>query len=318
MNKIERLYLQLYPFIFKVLRKLRLSTTFINERKHQIIKSYIRKNYGEILSPYKQYKSWQEEILRDTDPIWVFWLQGEDNMPEIVRICLRRLQQTRAQHPIHLLTRENYHQFVKEKDWDKAIERSCNEGTICIAHFSDLLRTHLLYHHGGIWIDATVLFGGVHSLDDLIDGQVFYSGRRINVTDNYNPPQGKWTSYFVASAKGNPLFKLIHDFLVAHLHKEGRFIEYFMLDYIFTVAYEDLPFVQEMVDKVPPTPNKLIALMGVLNDRYTETKWRELYTAVPFHKLTYKQPWKEITETGEMTMYGFLKNEFAQNGHSVL
>ena len=48
----------------------------------------------------------------DDQNIWVLWLQGEHNMPEIVSLCFQKLQENSSGHNIILLTKGNLNSYL--------------------------------------------------------------------------------------------------------------------------------------------------------------------------------------------------------------
>ena len=89
----------------------------------------------------------------DQDVIWVCWFQGMEQAPELVRSCFSRLCAVET-HRVILITEENMLQYA---DIPSSVLRKWKAGIIPNPNFSDILRTILLYQHGGLWIDATML-----------------------------------------------------------------------------------------------------------------------------------------------------------------
>jgi hypothetical protein len=84
--------------------------------------------------------------------LWFLWLQGIEQAPPLVRRCLESWRHWNPDWHIELVDEDRlrlllpeYHQWVGR--W---------EG-ISPAARSDLVRLNLLYHHGGVWTDATCL-----------------------------------------------------------------------------------------------------------------------------------------------------------------
>ena len=44
--------------------------------------------------------------------IWVCWLQGEENMPEIIKLCYRSLIRNKGMHKVTLISQNNYADYV--------------------------------------------------------------------------------------------------------------------------------------------------------------------------------------------------------------
>lgn len=302
MNKAEILFLSNYELAYKCLRKLHLPAYGLNAKKHSIIKRHIMSENKDVIDKYKTLNYVPNHLIGHNSPIWIMWWQGEKAMPDVVKICYANVKRYAGNHPINLITHDTFCQFVSRKS---TVETFLADKKINLTHLSDIIRCYLLYTYGGIWIDSTLLL--TSPIDDIIKQTPFYTGRRVSVKDNYFVPQGKWTSYFCASVKDNPLFSFIYDMLVIHLQKEGKLMDYFMLDYFFTVAYEQFPFVKEMVDSVPPVQALLNEMMNRMNEAFNNSAYQYLCQQIPFHKLTYKATCIENTANGEQTYYGFFK-----------
>ena len=276
------------------------------------IKTQIKSLYADIIS---QYSSIDYKPIPQTDnyPIWVFWWQGMDKMPEVVRMCYNSILRNVDKHPVNLITKYNYRKYLSNASWLDKILESLQSGNISYAYFSDIIRCCLLYTYGGMWIDATVLLTA--PIDSIVNNRFFVTGRRETVSKKEykklpSPAKGRWTGYFVFSSKGNPLFKFINDILVDQILKIGYNTEYLMIDYCFVTAYENFPFVRMMQEKSPIYPNRISVLIENLNKEVNETWYKSLIKENPFLKLTYKRTWHEYTKNHKLTYYGYLKEKF--------
>ena len=99
----------------KILKKLRKKYT-----------SYIVKNKQRILNSSINRKS--------SNKVWVMWLQGMENAPEIVKTCYNSLVNNLTDKNIILLTEENYRNYVTFPDY---IQTKIDKGLIGKAHMSD-------------------------------------------------------------------------------------------------------------------------------------------------------------------------------------
>lgn len=79
--------------------------------------------------------------------IWLYWAQGEENAPNIVKLCIKSWKQFNPNHEIRVLDDSS---LVK---WVKMDESAKRHGMAC---FSDHVRLNLLKKYGGIWADATL------------------------------------------------------------------------------------------------------------------------------------------------------------------
>ena len=89
--------------------------------------------------------------------IWSAWLQGLDNAPEMVNVCLESHKKHLPGYEFRVLDMENYRQWVELPEW---VEEKYARGMIPAALFSDVLRVAVLKRYGGVWMDASVLCTG--------------------------------------------------------------------------------------------------------------------------------------------------------------
>lgn len=117
MNIVQQLYLPMYPWLYRIYRKLGVSTTRLNAHKHSIIKKYIADGYKEILDKYKDSEYTPQSAISKDCPIWIMWWQGEDAMPDIVRICIASVRKFCGNHEIRLVTKDSYHKYFTPPKW---------------------------------------------------------------------------------------------------------------------------------------------------------------------------------------------------------
>lgn len=273
-----------------------------------IIKSKIKSDYTDIILKYNSIE-YNPVPQNDIYPIWIFWWQGLGNMPELVKICYNSVLENAGQHPVHLITKENYKQYISELPQLDDLLECLHRGNLIYAHFSDVVRCYLLYVYGGVWIDATILL--TNKIDNIISNRIFVSGRRQLTNQNKNSiAKGLWTTYFIFSNKGNLLFKFIDEVLIRQITEKGYIMDYFMLDFCFIIAYEYIPFVKRIQGRSPIYQNRIFDLQKCLNQKFDEIWYKSLIKTNPFLKLTYKQTWVEYTKDHKLTYYGYLKKTF--------
>lgn len=121
-------------------------------KKKEWLWNYLEKEYTDIIQPYKSDSTDVQTKVRDFH-IWVFWAQGSDNMPALVRACYENLLQRAQDAKVILLTTGNLEQYLS---LPRSVLNSLNNGMIGYTHLSDIIRHSLLAKYGGLWIDATV------------------------------------------------------------------------------------------------------------------------------------------------------------------
>ncbi|RFB39725.1 capsular biosynthesis protein [Bacillus sp. RC] len=256
----------------------------LNHQYDKVIKNILIKENSNLIKQYASSKNKQctsDELL----PIWVCWWQGYTDMPEIVLNCYKSIVQNSNNHPVYLITKENYDQYVNIPDH---ILEKLKKGTMTITHFSDFLRVALLRKYGGCWIDSTIYVST--PIPEDVFTKEFYSRRIPNnvIYTGKNVSNGKWSSYLLAGHKDGLLFEWIEKFLYDYWKRHDSVIDYFLTDYAIAVAVEKLPEINELVSKVPPNNPKIHELQKKLNEKFVEKEFVSLCNDTVFHKLNWR------------------------------
>ncbi|MCT8395760.1 hypothetical protein D0499_08220 [Weissella soli] len=154
-------------------------------------------------------------------PIFIFWAQGIENAPEIVKTSVNRLKQQISKHTIHVLTQENYRYYV---DLPEEVEKLLPNH---VAHWTDILRVALLAKYGGIWIDATVFVGDnfEEKVDALLDNNHVLTPRYGNVLKSRGI-----SNWFIGIGdnSGRQFVNMIYEALVLYIQTHDEFAYYYM------------------------------------------------------------------------------------------
>lgn len=276
----------------------------LKRAKQRAIKGLLFNRYRHFIESYR----FENEPAQTKDdalfPVWVCWWQGEENMPKMVQMCYRSLRDNANGHPVHLITKENYKDYVTFPDH---ILRKFNAGVISITHLSDILRVSLIYEYGGMWIDATILLTAPLPLK--IDYRVFsikHAKRKPHIS-NY-----RWTTFFWYGERGNILFHFVRAFYYAYWEKENKVIDYLLMDYIFAIAYDSVPAIALIIDSIPfnnPRHNDL-RYQFKANAVFDLSRYNEICSDTYLHKLSWKMKPEEYAVNGEPTFYGYLIQAF--------
>lgn len=78
-------------------------------------------------------------VMNDVNVIWVCWLQGIEQAPDIVKKCYKRLTAL-ENHRIIVITNDNFEDYVNIPEY---ILDKYNKGIISPTHFSDILRAKI-------------------------------------------------------------------------------------------------------------------------------------------------------------------------------
>ncbi len=80
--------------------------------------------------------------------IWMYWEQGWDNAPEIIKQCRKSWERENPNWRINALDSSSASKYVNLEKYSSLKKEH-------IQSFSDILRINLLKECGGVWVDAT-------------------------------------------------------------------------------------------------------------------------------------------------------------------
>ena len=272
--------------------------------KHRCIQRYLKEKYGWLISDYKQKQAKTDGAVSEIPAtIWSVWWQEADDLPEIVRICRASVNRHRGNHPLKILTRDNFQEYVRLPDY---IMDKVRSGEITITFLSDIIRFALLSQYGGLWLDATIFVA------DRIPEEIFtaeyFTVRRPLMPNNANVAQNRWAGYLQAAQKGSILCSFVFDFLTEYWRTQKYVINYFLFDYIIRLAYDELPQCRKLLDAVPVMDDDIYRLEDMLNSKWDRAVFEEIKARALFSKLSWRKGGREKTFFGEETIYGHLIN----------
>lgn len=270
----------------------------IDEKCNCFAMDYLKKNYLSIIKEYKYQKS--DNVIGENSNIWVFWWQGFDEAPDIVKNCIKSIQKNSGRHPVILLDKDNYKDYVAMPEY---IMQKFKEGKITITHFSDLLRVSLLYLYGGIWMDATIYM--THPLEHTIEERSFYSINHRGESKGV-VRLGQWTSFFLASGKGNSIIGLLKELMFGYWKREEELIVYLWIDYFLTMIYENVEQAREEIKSLPITNRQIFEMDTFLNQECETLKKLDGNTYL--YKLTYKKNFLKNIDGKETVYYRLIKD----------
>lgn len=161
--------------------------------------------------------------------IFVFWWDGFENAPTIVKQCLQSIQDVHEDFEIIQIDKNNYDKYT---DINDEIVKGFELGKISIQTFSDILRFNLLKNNGGIWIDSTVFF--VKKFD-IINGLKKNSINTLSFNSSHNFLKYKncecsWSGYYFASRKNSVFTRTMNEIFEYYYLKYKDYPIYFFID----------------------------------------------------------------------------------------
>jgi len=210
-----------------------------------------------------------------TPKIFVYWGQGFENAPEIVRFCHAELHRLHNADDIVVLTDENLSDWV---ELPPGLREMLGDNRTA---FSDVLRFELLAKHGGIWIDATCL--PTVRLQDHFDELVGEAGFFA-----FETKEKTISSWFLASRPGHYLTHLVRDSLRLYWRVFDRPVTYFYLHFIFQLVHMLDRRSDRIWSKVPRPAYDPRTFGRVLKRRAEDVDAEKIVSASIVHKLSYK------------------------------
>lgn len=133
--------------------------------------------------------------------IWMYW---ENDIPGFVEKCINRMREKNPNYEVFVLNPDNVNQY-SQIDFSLLEDATAQQK-------ADLLRFDLMYRHGGIWLDASIiLYDSLDWISDIMQKnktENFAYYRRKNTTNLSYPVLENW---LLASVGNNLFFKQWYD-----------------------------------------------------------------------------------------------------------
>lgn len=126
--------------------------------------------------------------------IWMYWDQGADKAPFLVKQCISSWQRLNPEWQLHVLDRE---QLLARVDVSFLLDKA----DFSLQWMSDIARLQLLAQHGGVWADATTFC--VKPLDDWLEAHLINGFFAFSCQRNDRLLQ----SWFIAAHRHNDLLQ---------------------------------------------------------------------------------------------------------------
>lgn len=257
---------------------------------------YLKRKYEKHLNKL----TYREDV--DTPPkhIWICWLQGFENAPEIVKTCYESVKLNNPDCEITIIDENNYKDYTNLPDY---VVAKYQKGRISAAHFSDLIRTNLLYEQGGVWIDATVYMTG--KIPQHVFEKPLFLYQSICRGDQ---PTRTFNNWFIAAQKHSFFLEAQQTLLYAYWKKQKVARDYFIWHLLATIVGQKYPQIVANVNRVPDATPEI--LRTIYPRKFDPVYWGRLKDMTPIHKLTHKQD--EKPEQVEGTYYDYIVNKRGQ------
>lgn len=236
--------------------------------------SYIKRRFKKYIGDYEQKKPEKS----DKKFVWVCWLQGIENAPDIVKSCYKSIKLWAKDYEVVLITKDNMSDYIQLPDY---ITEKWKKGIITNTHLSDIIRLELLIKYGGIWADATTYLTGPIP-DYITESELFVF--RNGWLDMEMINMGNW--FICASHTNNVLLCETQSLIYKYWKKYNYIKNYFFMHMFFKMATEAHPLEWEKVPYYNQVDCHLI--MDTLNSAFDQKRYDDICRLTSIHKLTYK------------------------------
>lgn len=206
--------------------------------------------------------------------LFVYWAQGWDAAPPLVRMCREQVIQLHDPNEVVLLDEATLPDWI---DPPSALK----ERLASAAHLADIIRLDLLSRHGGVWLDATC-YPTANVLDAIAEPSatgLFAFTRRT----------ARLSNWLIAASAGNYVVEMLrvglNDYW-AHYDEpfhynvfHQMFEAFYLLDETFRATWDAVP----VVSTDPPH-----LFQRAMRGPYDAARFDELLQGCFVHKLTYK------------------------------
>lgn len=247
-----------------------------SEKRAENTFNYLYKHYYPLIKNRPKYSG---ELHEKTNIIWICWLQGEENAPELIKVCIRSIRKYNPNKKIIILDEKTLSKYATFPNY--ILEKRA-KGIISNAHFSDLLRAQILVTYGGTWMDATLLCTDVPQ--DYLTNSALFVYRTFYDDHSQNPIVA--SSWFLSAEKNNDILTATRDMLFSYWEKHNTLMNYYLFHIFFTIATKKYSEQWEAVPKLSNANPHF--LQFELKKQFNQELFDQVRKISPIHKLTYK------------------------------
>lgn len=259
------------------------SLEIVREGVYLKLRAKLRKIYYDELRQFDlEWNKKQLEISQCASPrkVWMCWLQGFEQAPDIIRRCVESLKINITDREVVFLDANNLHDYIQLPEF---IVRKYASGLISPAHYTDILRVALLCKYGGTWIDSSVFVSGGDIPRYMLDSDLFCFQ---NLTKNKNDNGANISNWFITASPHNKILEAQLYLLYIYWQTNNRVVNYFFFHILFSLVTE---YYKDEWSLVMPYDNSIPHILQLMQfDEFDPVKWEAVMRMTPIHKLTYK------------------------------
>ena len=273
----------------------------ILQRKNDFIFDYLHKEYGWLIDKYKDMPLVDSSVAQYPPHIWVMWWQGEENAPDIVKMCISSIRRNANGAIVTVIDKKNYRQFVELPEY---IIKKHEEGIISFAHLADIMRMFLISSYGGLWLDATIYVS--QPIPRSVFSRIFYSLHSIHSRTPF-VADDRFYTFVIGGLAGSRIFGFEREFFSEYCLSHNVMLDYYLLDYSIMFQYFNMADVRKEIDSLDVTSESLYDLVGMLNKPYDDERLNKALSENLFSKLRWNGKHIEYTRGKETNYHRLLE-----------
>ena len=232
-------------------------------------------------------------------PIWVCWWDGIDEAPELIKRCVRSIIDNAGKHPVNIIDKHSYQKYL---EIPQRIMMLVGQGSMSLTNLADYIRVVLLAEYGGLWIDATVF--AARPIPEDYFALPFYSCNGTSAAGYV--ADGRWATYCIGGWRNHVLFRFLKASFEYYCENNDSFIDYFLIDYLIAIAYDNNLTVKTAIDGVPiNNPHRFKLRDAMLLDVPAGDFEKYIYEDTVFYKLSRKALYGMRTPDGAESIYSY-------------
>lgn len=264
---------------------------------------YLRKKYKKItLRRAHEIQENDAQLPHEHNKIiWICWLQGMKNAPEIVRMCYQSIIDNFGdEYKINEIDSESFSKYIS---LPTNILNKYKKGYISQQWFADLVRFALLDQYGGTWMDATIFCSGGDIPKYVISSDLFVYQTLFPAT--WGIPT-VLNSYFITACQNNKIIKLTKELFFDYWENNKYCGDYWLVNNFFEIAKDEFP--DEWAHVVPFENLTMHILQARMKEQFDQEIFDDVVRRVPFHKLQWRFADENFDREG--TYYQYMLTHF--------
>lgn len=273
-------------------------SSWAHSKKDKWILNYLRNMLEPLIQKYK--KCDDEGISEKNAPIWVCWWTGEKKAPLLVQQCIKSIKKNAGEHPVYIISEENYSEYVNIPIY---ILNKMESKKMGLAHFSDYLRVSLLERYGGLWLDATIFCS--RKIPEECFLLPFFTCKS-EVKKGYYLSDFQWVTFCLGGWKHQVFYQFMKNAFEIYWREENTAIDYLFFDDLIYIAKENIPSIRKSLETVPINNIHRDDLQAAMNDALPAKEfWNVIRDDTSLYKLSWRETYSKMSSDGKQSVYGY-------------